>query len=94
MARELNIPIPTGGGGGNLFSRVNPFIIIVGIGMASAISWFFSGGGRSSDSGRMPTTLPEFELGDQIGRQTITGLRTRWEYEVDDMEGWIYEESL
>ncbi len=93
MAREPAIPIPVGGGGDNLFSRVNPFIIVVGIGMATAITWFLSGGGTGGD-GRMPTTMPEFGLGEDVGGQIITGIRTQWEYEVDDADGWLQEEML
>ena len=81
------------GGGGSLFQRVNPFVILVGMGFATLFTWYLTGGGRG-DNGRRPTHLPEFGLGEEVGGQTITGVRTRWEYEVDDEAGWLQEESL
>ena len=77
----------------NLFTRVNPLTIIVGMGFASLFAWFLTGGGGNGND-RRPTHMPEFGLGEEVGGQTITGIRTRWEYEMDDESGWLQEESL
>ncbi len=95
MARRPDIitpPVAVNGGGESLLARVNPFVILVGMGIATGLTWFLRGGGDGG--GRLPTTTPEFGLGQQVGGQTITGMRTRWEYEVDDKAGWLEEEML
>ena len=87
-------PAGLNGGGGGLFSRVNPLVIIVGLGMATFFSWFFTGGGVGSGNQRRATQLPEFSLGEDIDGRTITGIRTRWEYQIDDGSNWLPEETI
>ena len=92
MATQPPVGLNSGGGGGGLFSRVNPVVILVGLGMATFFSWFFSGGGSGNQ--RRATQLPEFSLGEDIDGRTITGIRTRWEYQVDDGSNWLSEETI
>ena len=88
-------PADTGSDSGdNLLRRVNPLVILVGMGMATLFAWFLSGGGGGGGDGRKPTQLPEFGLGEEVGGQIITGIRTQWEYEVDDQAGWLQEDTL
>lgn len=99
LLSDVTTPPPGAGtgGGDNLFRRVNPFVLLVGMGMATFFTWFLSGGGGGGGGGgdgRQPTHLPEFELGEEVGGQTITGIRTRWEYEVGDQAGWVEEANL
>jgi len=96
---ELTAPPADAGAdsGDNLLRRVNPLVILVGMGMATLFAWFLSGGGGGGGGGgdgRRPTQLPEFGLGEEVGGQLITGIRTQWEYEVDDQAGWLEEEVL
>ena len=87
-------PVALNGGGDSLFQRVNPFVILVGMGMATFFAWFLTGGGGGGGDDRRPTHLPEFGLGEEVGGQIITGIRTQWEYEVDDQAGWLEEDTL
>ena len=97
MAKKPTITSPpvavNGRQNDSLFTRVNPLVIIVGMGFATLFTWFLSGGGGSGND-RRPTHMPEFGLGEEVGGQTITGIRTRWEYEIDDEAGWLQEELL
>ena len=86
------IPIARGEGSG-IFSRVNPMAILIGMGIAGVFTWFFTGGGGNGNS-RRPTHMPQFGLGDDVGGQTITGIRTRWEYQMNDQSAWTPEELL
>jgi hypothetical protein len=91
---ELTTPSPgEDSSGQSLLQRVNPLTILVGMGMATAFAWFLTGGGGTGN-GRRPTHQPKFRLGEDIGGHIITGIRTRWEYEVDDRVGWLQEETL
>jgi hypothetical protein len=85
-------PAGLNGGGGGLLSRVNPLVIVVGLGMATFFTWFFTGGGSGSQ--RRATQLPEFSLGEDVGGRTITGIRTQWEYQVNDGPNWLPEETI
>lgn len=79
-------------GADGLLNRVNPFAILVGMGFVAAFTWYFSGGGFGrSGSSRKVTQLPQFALGQDIGGQMITGIRSSWEYQVDDQEQWVDE---
>jgi len=93
MEYETPPPTVSAAGGSGILSRVNPFAILLGMVMASGISWFISGG----DTGvpRRPTNRPRFRLGQQIdGEHTITGIKTRWEYQYNHEPQWHREEFL
>ena len=93
MEYETPPPTVSGVGGGGLLSKVNPFAILVGMVMAGGISWFISGGDTGVD--RRPTNRPRFRLGQQIdGQHTITGIKTRWDYQFDHNPAWHSEELL
>jgi len=83
-----------GGGrrGESLLSRVNPLAIVVGLGIATLFTWFFTGGGPGNQ--RKATQLPEFSLGEDVDGRIITGVRTRWEYQVNDGPNWLPEETI
>ena len=85
---------PTGlnGGGQTLLSKVNPFTILVGMGMASLFTWFLAGGRQ--DHRTRATTRAGYMLGDEIDGRLITAVRTRWEYQVDNTPQWQEEETL
>jgi len=91
--QELTSPPPeVNGNGGNILRRVNPLAILIGMGFASFFTWFISAGG--SGESRRATHLPEFILGQDVNGQTITGVRTRWEYQLGDDPAWTPEELI
>ena len=77
--------------GGGILSRVNPFAILIGMGFASFFTWFISGGGGD---GRRATNIPQYQLGEDVDGHIITGVRTRWEYQLNDTDPWYEEEVL
>ena len=78
--------------GGGILSRVNPFAILIGMGFATFFSWFISGGGGGD--GRRATNTPQYQLGEDINGHIVTGVRTRWEYQLNDTDSWYNEEAL
>ena len=72
--------------------RINPAVILVTTGIASALVWFLRGGNVGTD--RRVTALPEFELGEQVNGGEITAIRSQWEYQTDESEEWVGEERL
>jgi hypothetical protein len=93
MAVEIKDPPPgLNGGGRGLFQRVNPAVILVGMGFTTFFSWWISGGKKSG--GRRATSQPEYELGQQVGSTTVTGIRTKWEYKFDNGDSWWPEDGL
>jgi hypothetical protein len=78
--------------GGGLLNRVNPFAILIGMGFASFFAWFVSGGGGGN--GRRATNTPQYQLGEDVEGRIVTGVRTRWEYQLNDTDPWYNEEAL
>lgn len=93
MASRVAV-VPINGQGGTILHRVNPAAILIGMGFAAFFSWWLSGGQGNSNDRRRATTHPVYELGEVVGNGTVTGLRTRWEYQIDDEDGWWDEELL
>ena len=92
MADIKDPPPGVNGKNGNIFQRVNPAAILVGMGFTTFFSWWISGG--SKKGGRRATSQPEYELGDRVGNTTVTGLRSNWEYQFDNGDAWWPEDSF
>ena len=78
---------------GGIFHRVNPAAILLGMGFSTFFAWYISGGGSTTNR-RRATTVPTYDLGQQVGNSTITGLRTNWEYQLDNQDVWVVEEEV
>jgi hypothetical protein len=85
-------PGMNGNGDGGILNRVNPFAILIGMGFASFFTWFISGGGGGN--GRRATNTPQYQLGEDVEGHIVTGVRTRWEYQLNDTDPWYNEEAL
>ena len=72
--------------------KINPAVILVTTGIASALVWFLRGGNVGTD--RRVTAVPEFELGEQVDGGQITAIRSQWEYQTDESDEWVGEERL
>jgi hypothetical protein len=93
MAPQIKQPPPgISENGGGLLSRVNPFAILLGMGFASFFTWFISGGGGGN--GRRATNTPQYQLGEDVDGRIVTGVRTQWEYQLNDTDPWYNEEAL
>ena len=75
-----------------IFERVNPFTILVGMGVLGLFRWAIYGNAKGTP--RQITTLPEYDLGERLNGYMITGMRSTWEYQVDDDELGLPEETL
>ena len=86
MAPQIKEPPP------GILGKVNPFAILIGMGFASFFTWFISGGGGGD--GRRATNMPQYQLGEDIDGHIVTGVRTQWEYQLNDTDPWYNEEAL
>ena len=92
MAEIKEPPPGVNGGSGNILQRVNPAVILLGMGFTTFFTWWISGDHKPG--GRKATNQPEYELGDRVGTTTVTGLRTNWEYQCDNGDTWWPEDSF